>query len=95
MNLIEAIKSGKRFKRSIWGNENWVENREAKDWLKNAFSDVIAEDWVIEEPTITVTKSQVEQAWIKALKRWGSKAEYSSGDMTPIIELLEELGFKE
>lgn len=52
MNLIEAIKSGKPFRRP------------GRDWTPRLFSpaDVLADDWEIQEPTVTITRAQLNQA---------------------------------
>lgn len=58
MNLIEAIKSGKRFRR---GDESaWTFQMED---YHLSHEDILADDWEIEEPTISVTRSQVTAAW--------------------------------
>jgi hypothetical protein len=96
MNIIEAIKSGKKFRRSIWYAEDWREPHEAEDVLRNTmFEALIAEDWEVEQQVIPLTKTKVIEAWSKALKKWGAKMEYSNGSITPIEELLKELGFEE
>lgn len=59
MNIIDAIKSGKAFKRTIW----------TRDYVRPPFmnlnlpaEDLLADDWEIEEPTVTTTASQVDSA---------------------------------
>lgn len=49
MTLLEAIKSGKRFKRS--GGSSWVEPEEVQFWFRTIdYSALIADDWEV-EPT--------------------------------------------
>lgn len=49
MNIIEAIKSGKRFKRP---DIDWVEPHEAQDILRNVkYSTIMADDWETEGET--------------------------------------------
>jgi len=51
MNIIEAVKSGKRFKRS--GISSWVEPEEAQDLFRNLdYSALIADDWEVEEVNV-------------------------------------------
>lgn len=57
MNILEALKSGKRFKRQAW-----------LDWYHTAvqeqFStdDVLADDWEVEEVKVTITAAEFDQA---------------------------------
>ena len=80
MNLIEAIKSGKPFKRRcrvLWIIGHDCQNNDPKDgivfWTKDndlsgsnrvAFfkEDLLADDYEIQEPTVTITYSQLRQA---------------------------------
>lgn len=65
MNLIEAIKSGKRFRRSSWTHPVWLESH-TEDKLNHSLDlqieSVIADDWEVEEKTVTVTSSQFDAA---------------------------------
>jgi hypothetical protein len=93
LNIIEAINSGKRIKRKGWPEFQHYENHyQARH---TGWEDIVAQDWEIEEPAISVTRSQVIEAWVRALKTWGARREYSDGSITPIEELLKELGFTE
>lgn len=56
MNFLDALKSGKRFRRK--GEKNWNDNK--------LFHDFMAEDWEVEERTVTITAEQLHQAWVKA-----------------------------
>lgn len=51
MNLIDAIKSGKPFRRP---DQPWYGG------MPNSFRvvDILADDWEIQEPTVTITASQ-------------------------------------
>ena len=59
MNLIEAIQSGKPFRRQ--GHE-WRKGPEMNEnvnlGILLSYEDIIAEDWEIKEQTVTITKSQ-------------------------------------
>ncbi len=58
MNLIEAVKSGKRFRRKDhWG---WVDLETVVIGI--AKSDILATDWEIEERKIEITESELEAA---------------------------------
>jgi spore coat polysaccharide biosynthesis predicted glycosyltransferase SpsG len=66
VNIIEAIKSGKKFKRVK--DTCWFEHHEAQDLLKNIdYRALVADDWEVEEEKVTVTKRQLEAAWKKVI----------------------------
>lgn len=52
MNFLDALKSGKRFRRK--GSKNWNDNK--------LFCDFMAGDWEVEEKTVTINASRVEFA---------------------------------
>lgn len=70
MNLIEAIKSGKRFRRSSWTHPVWLESH-TEDKLNHSLDlqieSVIADDWEVEEVQVTITREQFDKAWSEAL----------------------------
>ncbi len=99
MNIQDAIKSGKPFKRKEWSNGAWytVENG-----LRYLTEDVLADDWEIQDRAITITESQFNEAWGKFVEfrmnqtqRIGEKLISSSSDVTNDIRdrIKKELGF--
>jgi len=56
MNLIDAIKSGKKYRRI--GEKQWHET--APDFSHYVFSilDVLSDDWEVEPATVTITLEQ-------------------------------------
>lgn len=66
MNIIEAIKSGKRFRHSLTGT-GWFNPIKDPDTslvhLKLDVNQLVSNDWEVEEPTNTITRSQFEAAW--------------------------------
>lgn len=70
MNIIEAIKSGKRFRRKSWSSRTWIESDPEKNIYENRldlpFEAIIADDWEVEEKFVTVTSADVIAAWNKA-----------------------------
>ncbi len=67
MNLLEAVKSGKKFRRGGW---SWIHPKSNGALLyQDAFPITptldwfTAEDWEIEEPSITITRAQFYEAW--------------------------------
>lgn len=73
MNLIEAIRSGRPFRRPA--RDGWIEvNNNNLRWVGGSsiaitIQDVVAETWEIQEPTVTITASQfweaIEATWGK------------------------------
>ena len=59
MNFIEAIKSGKQFKRPHFNF--YIRSSELKHY-SFTWEDYLAEDWVAEEYEITITTSQFNEA---------------------------------
>lgn len=90
MNIIEAIKSGKKFRRP---GTSWMMILDANDMIRladdNGFkylnslsgTSICADDWEIEEEKIVITRSQLEAA---------IKKDYSTYDA-----FAKELGFKD
>jgi hypothetical protein len=67
MNIIEAIKSGKNFRRP--GVKGWL----YVDVFKCSFKQIdweslIADDWEVEEKPVTITKEEFEKAWKSAIE---------------------------
>jgi len=65
MNLIDAIKSGKPYRRKSICNA-WY-NVPA---LSHSIADILADDWEIEESTVQVTCSQFWEAANLSFKKW-------------------------
>lgn len=63
MNLIEAIKSGKRYRRR--GELGWYD----PDYIEYVFSlrDVLDNDWETEPVYVAITREQFDAAWRRAL----------------------------
>jgi hypothetical protein len=85
MYIVEAVKTGKRFRRK--GSSDWNEpysDNCARDFDKH---DILADDWEIEEETVEVTRSQLRKGighCIRSQYPWILEYE----------ELFKELGFK-
>ena len=75
MNILEAIKSGKRFRRkpSIPGTVSWIGPLDVTThWDESFFlDDILADDWEVEEKQVTVTESAFKAAWVSACKSSG------------------------
>jgi len=64
MNIIEAVRTGKPFKRTGWPATEY----QTINW-HSGFSaeDVLAEDWEVESPLVTITQEQFTAAWVEAV----------------------------
>ena len=71
MNLIEAIKTGKRIRRKLWaenlGEDTWILHPNHWNFLNE---DILADDWEVYDMTVTVTLQQFDSAWDRALEKY-------------------------
>lgn len=93
MTIIEAIKSGRRRRREEWGNKAWDYAGPTHSYTDE---DILANDWMIEEKEITISKSKLIKACANAMNRWitrnpTSPPYYSIHPVIPTKELIEEL----
>lgn len=56
MNIIEAIKSGKRFRRIAWQTVDWVSQDYGHLPLRMSREDIVADDWEVEEVPVQLTR---------------------------------------
>ena len=72
MNLIEAIKSGRPYRRACWDLDAWRPAighlRDNRSHYGERLDDLLANDWEIQEPTVTITRTQFWEAYAVALK---------------------------
>lgn len=70
MNIIEAIKSGKRFKRPDW--PEWCSEADIRDpeggYLDITHDALLADDWEVEEPLVSITREQLYKAYAESLQ---------------------------
>ena len=66
MNIIEAIKSGKRFRRKSWTNRDYIKVNVSR--LDLPLDAIIADDWEVEEVPIQLTRSQFLRAASAAVR---------------------------
>jgi hypothetical protein len=88
MTLIEAIKSGKRFRRKDWKIDDWVSQDRDDLPLRLTRGDVKADDWEVEETVVTITDSDFERARERVDKKIECEAYFSEY----LKELKKELG---
>jgi hypothetical protein len=90
MTLVEAIKSGKRFKRP---GHDWI-SPEDIEGIAFCTNDIIA-DYIIEETTIALTESQIREAYANTVKNNYASKEHLPPSLSYFINgMLKELGFK-
>lgn len=92
MNLIEALRSGKKFKRSHWQIWHQCDAHYCNDTYKR--EEVLAEDYEIQkEEKIEISRAQFEVAFkatANHLEAWGITASNTFQEI-----LSKNLGFKE
>ena len=67
MNIIEAIKSGKRFRRKDYDGAWFLARKDVYDIqpLNLDYNSIVADDWEIESQSETITREQFNKAWRK------------------------------
>lgn len=63
MNIIEAIKSGRRFRRISWKTNEWILQDRCDLPVRLSRDDIVADDWEIESKPVMITREKLEQAW--------------------------------
>ena len=73
MNIIEAIKSGKRFRRKSWTSpKNWLTEKgelALNHWLDLPVDSIIADDWEVESEPVTITREDFDAACGRAVQK--------------------------
>ena len=70
MNIVDAIKSGKRFRRKSQLNQGyWYREGAGSTFCED---DVLADDWEVESPAVTITREQFNKACQSVLGRFAS-----------------------
>ena len=94
MNIIEAVKSGKIFRRKSWTHgESVIEMSDGLYFTPSynaqryipCLSDIIADDWETEEKKVEITRSQIKKAWRKTFN-------IESAESHSFKTLIKELG---
>lgn len=62
MNIIDAVRSGKRIKRMYWANDEWLENDKVIPLKRD---DILADDWQVELRMVTITRRQFDAPVLK------------------------------
>ena len=87
MTIIEAIKSGKNFKRRHHGNTLWISKECLSLTIDKAA--LIADDWEVEEKKVEITHRDLLCAWGRALK-----ARVNANMIVYFDDLAKELGLE-
>lgn len=65
MTLIEALKTGRKFKRKI--DTNWHQPKANYEKLHLfVVEDILADDWEVQPIFVTITREQFDAAWDEA-----------------------------
>jgi hypothetical protein len=64
MNIIEAVKSGKRFRRKAWCGSMY---KFFDEWSSLVSTDIASDDWEVEEPKVMITREQLFKAYWNTL----------------------------
>lgn len=92
MNFLEALKTGRPFRRPTW--DTWMSGThrvwssqalfslalQTEDGQVLSFSreELVAEDWEVKEPGVLITRNEFLKAWGQTLVPWHSKTSESS-----------------
>lgn len=94
MNIIEAIKSGKRFRRKDYDGAWFMARKDVYDIqpLNLDYGSIVADDWEVEPRTVTVNREQLDAAWERAATSLIKQA-WTHEDTPSLKDLLmKELG---
>lgn len=67
MNIIEAIKSGKKLKRRPW-KKKWIDPKDTGYHITLTFQDLAANDWEVEAAPVQITREQLYTAYSEAMQ---------------------------
>lgn len=84
MNILDAIRSGKRFYRASWSNRMPIGFEDVRKLSQSA---MLAEDWEIERVEVTISANDFEQA----CDRVNDSLYKLPGDQVHISDYLDEL----
>jgi hypothetical protein len=98
MNLIEAIKSGRPFRRHP--DMSWIYVKGGVLYYNRAsdgaiceqsltVDSLLADDWEIQEPTVTITRTQLQDAYNDARNRVGDCSNFGA---STFIVMAKKLG---
>lgn len=81
INLIDAIKSEKPYRKV--GSSFWIEPGLSQHW---SCANIIADNWEIQEATVTITRTQLYAVWEEIIR--------DNTTMGRLAALAEKLGLK-
>lgn len=94
MTIIEAIKTGKRYKRKEDIGYSW---RATGAVLHLSIADVLADDWELEpepEQKITITKKDIDEAWCETFGAYHEATTNRIIDSRDFEAFCKALGFE-
>jgi hypothetical protein len=107
VTIIEAIKSGRRFRRPCFVKGLWYYYTDSSYQMYRSDNrtyqpdkeDILADDWIIESPAVTITKEQFYEACEQVMESYAKNMGVAMINAGPrfrmsINELAERLGLK-
>jgi hypothetical protein len=86
VNILEAIKSGKKLKRRPW-KKKWIDPKDTGYHITLTFQDLAANDWEAEQVAVPITAQQFFHAFSEVLKDTIIHRHYT-GDYVEIINAM-------
>lgn len=83
MNIIQAIKSGKKFRRKSWTTRDFIDVDVPR--LDLPIDALIADDWEVERVPVAITRSQFFEAYAHAV---GELPSFSSN--SALLEMMAD-----
>lgn len=68
MNIIEALKTGRKIKRAEQ-DYYYLSTLEPREEYAFCVNDLLADDWEVEPPKVTITREHFDKAWFSATGR--------------------------
>jgi hypothetical protein len=65
LNIIDAVKSGRRIRRASWHGSDYGWFDLGNEGIEIDGEDILADDWIVEP--VTITREKFEEAWKKSL----------------------------
>lgn len=92
MNIQEAMKSGKPFKRK--GHKVYIQGGIASVDSFFSYEEVLATDWEVEEEKISLSASDIRKVLMNFPVQYSAQGNLATGQFLAIDTVLKHLGFK-
>ena len=104
MNLKEAIESGRPFRRPSFPANLWYSyancsamSRSDGEVYHPDCADICADDWEVQEPTVTITRTQLASAVLAMCAAYRNNSTFAGFSIgpDPLSFLAQRLGFRD